>query len=108
MKFIVDEQLPVSLARWLRERGHDAEHIHELGLRSAADLAISELVADVQGVIVTTDSDFIELRRRRPEFQILWLRVGNTGTRQLLARLEGVWPDVLQGLSTGDPVVEVR
>ena len=108
MKFFVDEQLPVSLARWLRESGHDARHIHELGLRSAADLAISERVADVRGVIVTKDSDFIELRRRQPEFQVLWLRVGNVGTPQLLARLEGVWPDVLQALSAGDPVVEVR
>lgn len=108
MKFFVDEQLPVSLARWLRESGHDAGHIHELGLRSAADLAISERVADVRGVIVTKDSDFIELRRRQPEFQVLWLRVGNVGTSQLLARLEGVWPDVLQALLAGDPVVEVR
>ena len=108
MKFFVDEQLRVSLAKWLRDGGYEAEHIHELGLRSAADLAISERVADVRGVIVTKDSDFIELRRRRPEFQILWLRVGNIGTPQLLTRLEGVWPDVLQGLSAGDPVVEVR
>jgi uncharacterized protein with PIN domain len=32
MRFLVDNQLPPSLARWLRDRGHDAEHVFESGL----------------------------------------------------------------------------
>ncbi len=108
MKFFVDEQLPIGLARWLRWKGHNAEHVDELGLRASPDVVIGHLVADASGVVITKDSDFIELRRRRPDFQILWLRTGNIATPQLIARLEEVWPEVIGGLSAGDPVVEVR
>ena len=34
MKFLVDMPLSPSLARWLRERGHDAVHAFEVGLGS--------------------------------------------------------------------------
>ncbi|HOY58634.1 MAG TPA: DUF5615 family PIN-like protein [Verrucomicrobiota bacterium] len=27
MRFLIDNQLPSALAHWLRERGHDAEHL---------------------------------------------------------------------------------
>jgi predicted nuclease of predicted toxin-antitoxin system len=37
VKFLVDNQLPVALTRWLRERGHDAVHVLELGLGQADD-----------------------------------------------------------------------
>jgi predicted nuclease of predicted toxin-antitoxin system len=40
MKFIVDAQLPPALAHWLREQGHQAEHVTEVGLREADDSPI--------------------------------------------------------------------
>ena len=42
MKFIVDAQLPPALARWLREQGHQAEHVAEAGLREAEDSPTGE------------------------------------------------------------------
>ena len=39
MRFLVDNQLPPSLARWLRDRGLDAEHVFESGLHLLDDLA---------------------------------------------------------------------
>jgi len=40
MRFLVDNQLPPSLARWLRDRGHDAEHVFESGLHLLDDRAL--------------------------------------------------------------------
>ena len=42
MRFLVDNQLPPSLARWLRDRGHDAEHVFESGLPPFNSTACSE------------------------------------------------------------------
>ena len=42
MKFLVDMPLSPSLARWLRERGHDAVHAYEVDLGSASDEEIVE------------------------------------------------------------------
>jgi len=106
--YYVDEQLPVSLALWLRERGLEAAHIRELGLKSSSDLEISLRVGAEGGVILTKDSDFLDIRLRQPNFQIVWIRVGNIATPRLLARLEAVWTEVAASLSDGDAVVEVR
>lgn len=76
MKFFVDEQLPVSLAKWLRRRGADAFHIDELGLRASTDSEISRLAAMDGGVVITKDSDFVSLRGRAQPFQVVWVRTG--------------------------------
>jgi predicted nuclease of predicted toxin-antitoxin system len=37
VKFLVDAQLPSALAGWLREVGHEAAHVEDVGLREADD-----------------------------------------------------------------------
>jgi hypothetical protein len=41
MRFLVDAQLPPMLVRWLRERGHEAEHVTEIGMVGASDRDIA-------------------------------------------------------------------
>lgn len=33
MRFLIDAQLPVALARWLAAGGHEAAHVGDLGRR---------------------------------------------------------------------------
>jgi predicted nuclease of predicted toxin-antitoxin system len=40
VKILLDAQLPPALALWLREQGHDAVAVREVGLREAEDGAI--------------------------------------------------------------------
>lgn len=40
MKFLVDNQLPQALAEHLRKRGHDCQHVLDVGLSDASDVAI--------------------------------------------------------------------
>ncbi|MFZ0964485.1 MAG: DUF5615 family PIN-like protein [Terriglobia bacterium] len=40
MRFLVDYQLPIALARFLAARGWDCDHVMDLGLGSASDSAI--------------------------------------------------------------------
>jgi len=40
VKFIVDNQLPVVLATYLRERGFDCQHVLDVGLTQALDSEI--------------------------------------------------------------------
>ena len=42
MKFLIDAQLPPALCRWLETRGHEAEHVFELGMGTATDAEIAE------------------------------------------------------------------
>ena len=40
MKFVLDENLPLSLTVVLRELGFEAEHVSEVGLRGCSDKEI--------------------------------------------------------------------
>jgi predicted nuclease of predicted toxin-antitoxin system len=40
VNFLIDAQLPPALARWLREAGHGAAHVEDVGLRNADDVVI--------------------------------------------------------------------
>ena len=61
MRFIVDECLSPEVASGLRLLGHEADHVRDLGLRSAQDATILAQAADNGSVIITADHDFGEL-----------------------------------------------
>jgi predicted nuclease of predicted toxin-antitoxin system len=75
MKIWIDAQLPPTLANWLNTNFEvEAISLKELGLRDAKDTEIFEVARQSNAVIMTKDSDFIDLvcRLGTPP-QILWL-----------------------------------
>jgi len=54
-RFLIDNQLPASLALWLRAQGHEAEHVLALGMGQTADALIWQHAARTGAVIVTKD-----------------------------------------------------
>lgn len=61
MSFLLDECLPVTTAAQLREAGHDARHVAELGLRGATDRQVMAAAAAEQRILLSADTDFGEL-----------------------------------------------
>lgn len=89
MRFLVDMQLPAVLARWLRERGQQAEHVLEINLARSKDTPIYRYAQEHGAAIVTKDEDFAEwVRRVRPGPPVVWLRLRNSSKRLRLAWLE--------------------
>jgi predicted nuclease of predicted toxin-antitoxin system len=83
--WIVDAQLPPDLARWLEKRGHEAEHVEDVGLRNADDPVIWQRALQHNAVILTKDEDFVLLAATNPAAPVIvWLRLGNASTRALL------------------------
>jgi predicted nuclease of predicted toxin-antitoxin system len=64
MRFLVNENVPASVIRGLRERGHDVLSVKE-SMRSANDKAILTRAEAEQRILVTHDKDFGELGFRR-------------------------------------------
>ena len=58
MKLLLDQGLPRSTARLLREEGHDAVHVADIGMAAAADTRIIEYARQQGMVVVTLDADF--------------------------------------------------
>ena len=107
MKFVVDAQLPPSLCIWLRARDHDAVHVFDIGLGAATDIVIAERAVSDGAFIISKDEDFLMLRLP-DKFGLIWLRLGNATTRNLVGWLEGRWNQVELLLAAGERLIELR
>jgi predicted nuclease of predicted toxin-antitoxin system len=109
MRFLVDAQLPPALARFLEAQGHEARAVREVGLREADDTEIWAFAQRDAWILVTKDEDFPERTiNSRSGPQIVWLRIGNSTKRVLLAWFEPLLPCVVRELAAGHRIVEVR
>lgn len=109
MRFLIDTQLPAALARFLTERGYPSEHVLDVGMAQSKDNPIWLYAAQHQAVIITKDEDFADwVSRGRPGPAVVWLRIGNTSRRALLAWFERLLPIIVQKLQQGERLIEVR
>lgn len=61
MKLLLDQGLPRSAARLLREAGIDTVHVGEIGFSTAEDAEILQKGKDEGRIVVTLDADFHSL-----------------------------------------------
>jgi len=106
----IDAQLPPALARWLRDLGEsEAVHVEDLGLLEAEDLEIFEKARQVEAVVVTKDSDFVQIQERRgPPPQVVWVTCGNRSNPVLKDLMVRSWPRVKELLAAGEALVEIN
>lgn len=105
----LDAQLSPAIARWLQaDYGVTARPIRELGLRDADDPTIFAAARSAGAVVVTKDSDFVQLLERLgPPPQLIWLTCGNTSNARLRELLQNAWPRIIELLRAGEPLVEI-
>lgn len=58
MKFLLDENIPPSLATKLKEVGYETRHVFDIGLNASPDFSIADFAASNDEVIITHDTDF--------------------------------------------------
>lgn len=109
MNFWLDAQLPPQFAHWLTTTfGISATSLLDLGLRDAEDQNIFKAARSEGTVIITKDSDFIELvTRLGTPPQILWVTCGNVTNRNLRRIFTETFPEALALLQTGEIIVEI-
>jgi len=105
----IDAHLSPAIATWITMTfGITAIALRDLALRDAEDPEIFEK-AKAQGVILMTkDSDFVDLvdRLGSPP-QIIWLTCGNTSNAELRRILNLILLDALAQLQAGEKLVEI-
>ena len=109
MKFLVDHQLPVALARFIATQGHQAEHVRDLGLKEADDTAIWQRASAHDLVIVRKDEDFTFLAGvPGGAGKLVWVRIGNCRKQVLLEAFRVQLPRIVSELEAGNQIVELR
>lgn len=109
MKFWVDAQLPPALASWLVEQyGVEALSLRDLGLRDAVDSEIFDAARREHAVMISMDSDFVDLvSRHGAPPQLLWVTCGNVTNQKLQAIFDKTFLDARVALAGGQAIVEI-
>ena len=97
------------IAGWLNQTFNvEAYALRDLYLRDAEDERIFQQARQQGIVIISKDSDFVEmvLRLGIPP-QLLWVTCGNVTNRRLQDLLAQVFPQAQELLASGEAVVEI-
>ena len=109
MRFLVDAQLPPALVQLLRDHGHVAEHVTDIGPGDAPDRDLWQYALGNKAVIVTKDEDFSLMFAMRGEAPaVVWVRVGNTRKAVLLAWFEPLIGQIVELVASGQKLIELR
>jgi len=109
MKFLVDAQLPLVLARVLESHGHNAVHVMDINMHADEDTEIWDYALEKGLAIVTKDEDFAHrLSQGGTAPVIVWLRTGNASRKALLIWFEPLLPQIIELMEQGEPLIEVR
>ena len=109
MTIWVDAHLSPAIANWITNTlGVEAVALRDLSLRDAEDPEIFEAAKAQQAIVMTKDSDFVDLvdRLGSPP-QIIWLTCGNTSNARLREILSETLPRALALLAAGEALVEI-
>jgi len=108
MKFLVDANLPLRLAKWLTNQGYDTLHTLELPEKNnTQDLDIIKLSMTEERIVVSKDSDFYEFFVLKGEpHQLLLISTGNMTNKVLMKLFEDNFQQMITLLETSK-VVEV-
>ena len=89
MKFKLDENIPVDLARVLGGLGHDVDTVPQEALTGRPDSVIWACTQEAQRLLITQDLDFSDIRRFAPGTHngILLVRLARPSRRELLDRV---------------------
>jgi predicted nuclease of predicted toxin-antitoxin system len=109
MTIWVDAHLSPGIASWISSTlGIEAIALRDLGLRDAEDTEIFEAAKAQQAIVMTKDSDFVDLvERLGSPPQIIWLTCGNTSNARLRQILSEMLPRALKLLESGEGLVEI-
>ncbi len=103
MKFLIDAQLPKTLARFLSERGFDAIHTLDLPNKNiTGDLEINRVSLAEQRIVISKDSDFYDSYSAKQEpYKLLYLTTGNISTKDLIKLFDRNFLLIVHSLQNG-------
>jgi predicted nuclease of predicted toxin-antitoxin system len=102
-RIVLDQGLPATAARILRDNGWDAVHARELDMHEATDTEILEYAARESRVVITLDRDFPQIMAltaaTRPS--VVFIRQQRLRAAEVAALIATVWREHEHALDRG-------
>jgi predicted nuclease of predicted toxin-antitoxin system len=108
--FLIDNQLPIALARFIAGSNLECLHVRDVELDRADDQTIWVYAKDRGYVIVTKDEDFQAMANKQGTIppQVVWVRLGNCRKDVLIAAFGKLLHSLKEELASEALVVEIR
>lgn len=102
-RILLDQGLPRTAAKILKETGWDVLHTGDIGLSLATDNEILEYARAEKRVIVTLDADFHAILAVANESEPSVVRIRQEGLKgsALADLVENIWPSIIEQLKSG-------
>lgn len=81
MRWLLDQGIPRSTGSRLRDAGHDAIHVGDIGMSAAIDMDIMAYALRKKRIIVTFDADFHSILARQRANQPSVIRIREEGLK---------------------------
>jgi predicted nuclease of predicted toxin-antitoxin system len=108
MRFVVDNQLPPHLSKFLQDAGHDSVHVAMVGMDTADDRALWAWALREKRIVVSKDEDLLFLANRPGDAgRLVWVRLGNCRRGALVEAFSRSLGAVLAALGEGQRIIEV-
>ena len=109
MKIWLNAHLSPAIAKWITEIfSIECVAVRELDLRNADDIDIFTAARDAEAIVITKDSDFVDLvERLGTPPQVIWLTCGNTSNRRLKEIFSQHLASAITLLESGEKIVEI-
>lgn len=103
MRFLLDMGISIDVAAFLQSVGHEAEHLHQLGLGSLPDSDILARAVRNKQIVITHDLDFANLLAASSLAlpSVIIFRLRNMRPERLIPRLSSVLSDHSGDLAIG-------
>ncbi len=101
MIFIIDEDLPRSLAKVLEEKGYQVLDVRDIGLKGSSDRTILDYAIDKCATVITADIGFagIAYLQTQAHYGLILLRIPN---EIKVNQMNNILVNALKGLSEED------
>ena len=106
MRFLLDNDVAVTVRRVLLDAGHECWTAAEANLYDAPDDAVAVYAADRRAALISHDAEFARRRRRNTMGQHVWLRCTEPQASAVLSQHLAEVVGVLGRMA--DVVIEVR
>jgi predicted nuclease of predicted toxin-antitoxin system len=106
----IDAQLSPALAAWVNRNYEEieAKSVRAVGLRDAGDEEIYRAARKAQVIVMTKDSDFLNLLDRiGPPPKVIWVTCGNTSNRRMRQILNQTLHSAVDMLEGEEEIVEI-
>jgi predicted nuclease of predicted toxin-antitoxin system len=109
VKFLIDANLPVQLAREFVDAGHECTHMETILPRYSPDATIARIANDTGAVVVSRDSDYVQFSRDGVlTVPLIWVHLGNLRRAAIASAIRTRLPAIVRSIEAGERIIEIR